>query len=101
MRGRSQITFNKKSNRLLRSIEAEEENADLATRAGWLRSVAGHHTKLANRLINVARTMKAKAGSESKAEAKSRTNEATVKAYKELAEKGSKRENLTDKQTKT
>ena len=43
--------------------------------------------------------MNAKAGSDSKAEAKLKTNEATVKAYKELAERGSKHENLTDKQT--
>lgn len=98
MGGRSQITFNKKSKRLLKIIDAEEENADLATRAGWLRTVAGHHTKLANRLINVARAMKAKVGSEPKAEAKLRTNEATLKAHKELAERGSKHENLTDNQ---
>ena len=42
--------------------------------------------------------MRAKTGSDSKAEAKLRTNEATVKAYKELAERGSRHENLTDEQ---
>ena len=97
MKGRSRITFNKKSKRLLKSIETDEGNEDLATRAGWLRIAAGHHTKLANRIINVARTMTATGDSESKAEEKLRTNEVTLKAYKELAERGSKQENLTDK----
>ena len=97
-KGRSRITFNKKSKRLLKSIETDEGNEDLATRAGWLRTAAGHHTKLANRIINVARTMKAKADSESKAEEKLRTNEVTMKAYKELGERGSKQEHHTDKQ---
>ena len=98
MKGRSRITFNEKSKRLLKSIETDEGNEDLATRARWLRTAAGHHTKLANRIINVARTMKAKADSETKAEEKLRTNEVTVKAYKEVAERGSNQENLTDKQ---
>ena len=76
----------------------DDSNADLATRAGWLRTAAGHHTKLANRLINVARTMKTRASSKAKAEEKLRTNEVTMRAYKELAERGSKQENLSDKQ---
>ena len=80
MKGRSRITFNKKSKRLLKSIVTDDSNADLATRAGWLRTAAGHHTKLANRLINVARTMKTRASSEAKAEEKLRTNEVTMKA---------------------
>ena len=67
MKGRSRITFNKKIKRLLKNIEAEDSNADLATRTGWLRIAAGHHMKLANKLINVARPMKTKAGSEAKA----------------------------------
>ena len=81
----------------MKSIEVDDSNADLATRAGWLRTAAGHHTKLSNRL-NAARTMKTRASSEAKAEEKLRTNEATLKAYKDLAERGSKQENLSDKQ---
>ena len=81
----------------MKSIEADAENADLATRAGWLRTVAGYHTKLGNRLINVVRTMKAKEG-EKNTDEKLKTNEATMKAYMELAGRGSKQENLTDSQ---
>ena len=38
MRGRSRITFSKKTKRLLRDIAGEDENADLLTRAKWLRT---------------------------------------------------------------
>lgn len=94
----SQITFSKKSKRPLKGIEEEGSNADLATRAGWLRTTAGHHAKLANKLINVARTIKTKAINVAKAEEKLKTNEVTMKTYKELAERGSKKENLSDEQ---
>ena len=49
MRGRSRITFSRKTKRLLRGIEDDDENADLVTRAKWLRAAAGHHTRLANK----------------------------------------------------
>ena len=58
MRGRSGITFSKKTKRLLRDIADEDENADLLTRAKWLRASVGHHTRLANKLIMVVRYMK-------------------------------------------
>ena len=58
MKGCSKITFSKKSKRLLKGIEEEDSNADLVSRASWLRTAAGHHTKLANKLINLARIMK-------------------------------------------
>ena len=60
MRGRSKITFNEKTKRLLKGMEEDEENADMVSRATWLRAAAGHHTRLANKLINVARYMKTK-----------------------------------------
>lgn len=40
--------------------------------------------------------MKTKANSGTKAEEKLKINEVTMKAYKELAERGSKKENLSD-----
>jgi len=46
MKGRSKITFAKRTKRLLKGIEGEESNADLVSRASWLRAAAGHHTKL-------------------------------------------------------
>ena len=42
--------------------------------------------------------MKSKASSEANAKEKYRTNEVTLKAYKDLAAKGSKHENLSEKQ---
>ena len=61
MKGRSKTSFTKKrSNMLLKGIAEDDSNADVVSRASWLRTAAGHHTKLANRLINLARTMKPK-----------------------------------------
>ena len=58
MRGRSRVTFSKTAKRLRRDIASEGEDADLLTRAKWLRAVAGHHTRMANKLIMVVRYMK-------------------------------------------
>ena len=82
----------------MKGIEDEGSNADLATRAGWLRTAAGHHTKLANKLINIAPTMKTKATNGANAEEKLKTNEVTMKAYKELAARGTKKEDLSVEQ---
>ena len=60
MKGRSKVTFSHKTKRLLKGLEEDDENADLVTRATWLRTPAGQHTGLANKLINVARNMKTK-----------------------------------------
>ena len=54
MRGRSKITFAKITKRLLKGIDGGDSNEDLASRATWLRTAANCHTKLANRLINLA-----------------------------------------------
>jgi hypothetical protein len=58
MRGRSKITFDNKTKRLLQGTEEDEANAELVSRATWLRTAANCHTKLGNRIINLARTMK-------------------------------------------
>ena len=58
MRGRSKISFAKKSKRLLKGIEDEADDGDLATRATWLRNAANNHVRLGNKLLNLARTMK-------------------------------------------
>ena len=47
---------------MLRDLEDEDENADLLTRAKWLRAAAGHHTRLANKPITLARYMKKQNG---------------------------------------
>ena len=38
MEGRSKITFSKTTNRLLKDIEEDEENADMVSRTKWLSS---------------------------------------------------------------
>ena len=62
MRGRSRITVSRKTKRLLRGIQEDKENADMVTRAKWLRAAAGHHARLANKLIHVVRYMKKQNG---------------------------------------
>ena len=60
MRGRSRITFTKKIKRMLQGIEDDDENAEMVSRAKWLRVAAGNHTSLGNKLVNIARRMKTK-----------------------------------------
>ena len=91
MKGRSKITFAKRTKRLLKGIEGEESNADLVSRASWLRAAAGHHTKLANRLINLARTMKPKVNDLAAEMDRQLVNKRTIKAYDELSARCSNR----------
>ena len=87
MRGRSRITFIKKIKRLLRDIYDEYEDADLLTRAKWLRAAAGHHTRMANKLIMVARYMKNKAADTQRTAEMRLLSYKTAVAHKELAGK--------------
>ena len=98
VRGRSKITFNEKTKRLLKGMEEDEENADMVSRATWLRAAAGHHTKLANKLIHVARYMKTKTGDGQKATEIKTLSIKTIAAYKEIAAKLSKKEELAQSQ---
>ena len=95
MRGRSRVTFSNKTKRLLRDIADEDEDADLLTRVKWLRVAAGHHTKMANKLIMVARYMTNKpADAQRTAEMRLLSYKIAV-VYQELAGRRSKREKLT------
>ena len=97
IRGRSRITFSKKMKRLLRDIADEDENADLLTRANWLKAAVGHHTRLANKLIMVERYMKNKTGDVQRAAEIQLLSYKTAAAYKELAGKAEqKRKAVTD-----
>ena len=98
MRGRSKITFNEKTKMLLKGMEEDEENADIVSRATWFRAAAGCRTKLANKLINVARYMKTKTGDEQKAIEIQTLSIKTFAAYKELVAKLSKKEELAQSQ---
>ena len=96
MRGRSKITFSEKTKRLLKGME--DEDADLVTKATWLGTAAGRHTRFANKLINVARRMKTKASNDQKASGNQTLIINTIEAYKELAAKLSKKEELAHAQ---
>ena len=74
-----------------KGIDDDDSNDDLVSRAIWLRTAAGHHTKLANRLINLARTMKPKVNDIAAEIDRQLVNGKTVKAYLELAGKCSKK----------
>ena len=98
MKGRSNITSSKKTKRLLKGIEEDEENADMVSRAKWLRAAAGHHAKLANKLINVVRYMETQTGDEQRAAEIKMLSIKTIAMYKELAGKLSKQEELAQSQ---
>ena len=80
---------------MLRDIADEEDDAGLLTRAKWLRVAAGHHTKMANELIMVARYMKNKTADAQRIAEMRLLTYRTAVAYKELAGRLSKREKLT------
>ena len=69
-------------------------NADLVTRANWLRTAAVHHIGLANKLINVARSMETSTSDALKASEKQFANVRKIEAYKELAVRFSKKAEL-------
>ena len=100
MRGRSKITFDNKTKRLLQGIEDDEANADLVSRATWLRTAANCHTKLGNRIINLARTMKPCNNAAAEMDRQKVTGN-TAKAYVDLATKSCTKANLTEDQKKT
>ena len=103
MRGRSRIAFKNKTRNVLNGIEEEESNAEAATRVEWLRKAAGDHTKLGNKLINVARRMKTAARNKEhteKNEENANLNKATCEAYEQLASNISKKMQLTEHQKK-
>ena len=101
MRGRSKITFKQTSRNVLNGIEEDEENAEAATRAEWLRKAAGEHTRMGNKLINVARRIKTMARNKDnteKNEADAKLNAITCEAYNNLAEEVGKSKQLSEQQ---
>ena len=90
MKGRSRVTFINETKRLLRDIADEDVDADLLTRAKWLRAAAGHHTRMPNKLIMFARYMKNKTGDAHRTADMRLLSYKIAVAYKELAGKLSK-----------
>ena len=66
-------------------IADEYEDADLLTRAKWLRAAAGHHTRMANKHIMVARYMKNKTADAQRTAEMRLLSYKTAVTYKELA----------------
>ena len=97
MRGRSKITF-KKTRNILEAMELEEDNVEQVHRISYFRKAAGDHTAMRNKLINVARTMKANARNKEEHE-KVRLNHSlsatTMEEYSELADNTSGRKHTT------
>ena len=85
----------------MQGIDAEHMHDELATRADWLRNIAGEHTAQGNRLTHVARRMKAgtdKRNDAVKEEANARHCAETFKAYIERATTLSKKREHTKAQ---
>lgn len=101
MQGRSKITRKKREKDILQGIDAEHIDDELATKADWLRNIAGEHMAQGNRLTNVARRMKVGADNRTdvtKKMANCRHCAATFKAYIVRATTLSKNKELTEAQ---
>ena len=103
MRGRSKISFEKQVKNMLQGIEDDSDEAEFVTKANWLRRLAQEHAAQGNRLINVARRMKAgaKDGTPDPEKQTNHTyNAATLEAYIQKGDNYSQKEHLTEQQTK-
>ena len=61
MRGRSRITFQRMEKNNLELSEKQEGDEDLITRMNWLKLIAGQHAQMGNKLLNIAKRIKADA----------------------------------------
>ena len=103
MKGRSKIVFKNKTKDCLEGIEAEDENAELVSKAKWTRHIADVHTALGNKLINVARRIKANGrlhGSNVKKDENKMLIGKTIQAYQDLAAKHATKHQLNANQKK-
>ena len=82
-------------------MELEENNTGKVDRLTWLRTAAGDHTALGNKLVNVARRMKADARNK-EAHEQVRLNHSLIatamEAYSELADNISGRKHIAPEQ---
>ena len=100
MRGRSKITFKERVRHLLGGMGNEDAEAEVG-RLAKLRKTAGAHTVLGNKLINVARRIKANikhTEDPQKLQPNHKLNAATMEAYSEQADNISGRLHLTAEQ---
>ena len=101
MKGRSKLNFKKKTRDSLEGIEADDGNLEQVSKAKWLRQVAAAHTKMGNKLTNVARRMKTKhkgQGGELTKDENKDLIQRTFKAYCQMASKQSAKHLLNDQQ---
>ena len=103
MKGRSKLKFKKKTRDSLEGIEADDGNLEQVSKAKWWRQVAAAHTKMGNKLTNVARRMKTKhkgQGGELTKDKNKDLIQRTFKAYCQMATKQSSKHQLSDQQKK-
>ena len=101
MRGRSRITYTRNNIDTWRRIEEDDDLKDLRARAQWLRTVINVHNELGNKLINIARRMKATCALDADADKRKINhmyNDNTINAYRKSAAHEAKRANLTETQ---
>ena len=103
MRGSSKVVFQNKDKNSLEGIELDEDKAAwcFATKAEWYRQTAGQHTRLSNKLTNIATQMKVVAKNGQGQREKDNRNAIinnTLKSYTLLAMKLSKKSQLNDVQ---
>ena len=103
MKGRPKLKFKKKTRDSLEGIEADDGNLEQVSKAKWLRQVAAAHTKMGNKLTNVARRMKTKHKGQGGELAKDENKDLvqrTFKAYCQMATNQSSKHQLSDQQKK-
>ena len=85
MRGRPMVTFKKMSRNILQGIEYGEDTAEQIKRIDWRRKAAGDHTVMGNRLINIARRMKANARNKGESERSKKMTNSMAILWKPIA----------------
>ena len=101
MKGRSKIEFKQETKEALEGVEKDAKSPEDATRLEVLRSIAGYHTLLGNKLNSIARRMKTNArnkGDRSTHEENDRLNASTLNTYQTYASRAASRKDLTDQQ---
>ena len=101
MKGRSKVTFKNATKNILQGIDERDGNDELATRADWLRKTAGEHAAMGNKLINIARRMKANANQQvhpANVVKNKEYDQKSREAYEEKATNTSKKKNLNEHQ---
>ena len=97
IRGRSKILFNEVDKQLLQSIDKDDNHMIETKQAKWLRQQAEKHTMLGNKLINVARRIRANEsirGDRCRCDNNRKLIKNTLQTYQDLCTKNAKQSDL-------